>query len=438
MGKETEATQTTEFNAEETIKTIAADVGDIGDTVKELGDSALRREEFDAHKEELGNSIAEIKADQAENTKKFESFVAKQQTIDVTNNGPDHIYEDGDKGFVQLLQDTKAFGRKFTGDTNLSGNLKTYAELCEKKYGLQVGDDTAGGFLIPQEQRDSILSIADEGAAFRNMAFSLPIRRSSQKIPYASVTSLASGGIAAGLRVYWEAEESTATASSKEFDALELNLYKLFGLMSASGEWVDDAPEAAAVIARDGFATAINWETENAMINGIGAGSPRGVLNESTKVSVTRSNSNLIDLDDVENMWMRMYSASQANAVWLYNQSCWKQLMNLSLPVGTGGSGVMMMNAAQAPLTQLFGRPLIPTQHCQALGTEGDLILVDWKQYVMASKGPKFAESIHLYFDSDRTAYRMIFRVDGRGWWKSALTPAHGNDTLTWCVTLAA
>ena len=74
----------------------------------------------------------------------------------------------------------------------------------------------------------------------------------------------------------------------------------------------------------------------------------------------------------------------------------------------------------------------------QTLGTQGDIGLADFSQYLIGDKGGiKVATSIHLRFDYDETAFRFVLRYDGQPWWLSALTPRRGTSTLSPFVVLA-
>ena len=107
------------------------------------------------------------------------------------------------------------------------------------------------------------------------------------------------------------------------------------------------------------------------------------------------------------------------------------QLAALNIAVGTGGA-VLWQPAgglSQSPYTTLMGRPLLLTEHCQALGTAGDIVLCDWSQYLIGGKpGAQIqtASSMHFSFNTDETAFRFVLRYDGQPWWASALTPEHG------------
>jgi HK97 family phage major capsid protein len=88
-----------------------------------------------------------------------------------------------------------------------------------------------------------------------------------------------------------------------------------------------------------------------------------------------------------------------------------------------------------------MGRPVIPIEHCSALGDLGDILLADMSQYYLATKGGvQMASSIHVQFLTDETVFRFVYRVDGQPSWNVALTPhlSTAGQTLSPFVTLAA
>ena len=92
-----------------------------------------------------------------------------------------------------------------------------------------------------------------------------------------------------------------------------------------------------------------------------------------------------------------------------------------------------------APAGTLLGRPIVPIEQCQTLGTVGDIILADLSQYVIADKGGlESASSIHVRFVYDESVFRFVYRVDGQPIWNSALTPFLSANTLSPFVALAS
>jgi hypothetical protein len=97
------------------------------------------------------------------------------------------------------------------------------------------------------------------------------------------------------------------------------------------------------------------------------------------------------------------------------------------------------MNALSDHADVLFGRPAYATQYCNVLGSVGDIMLVNWSQYLEGLYQPlRSDESIHVRFFNLERAFRFYERNCGAPWWRSALTPAKSTNTLSPIVTLAA
>ena len=92
-----------------------------------------------------------------------------------------------------------------------------------------------------------------------------------------------------------------------------------------------------------------------------------------------------------------------------------------------------------SPFATLLGRPVIYSQACETLGSVGDIIFWDPKEYWTGQKaeGVRQDISIHLFFDFDTTAFRFIYRLGGMPWWRTAVSPRSGSATLSCMVTLA-
>ena len=89
------------------------------------------------------------------------------------------------------------------------------------------------------------------------------------------------------------------------------------------------------------------------------------------------------------------------------------------------------MNAANGPQRSLLGQPFHFAEHCEALGSSGDLILGDFSQYALVDRaGVQAAQSIHVKFETDQRAFRCTYRVAGAPLWKTAVVPFKGSDPL--------
>jgi len=79
---------------------------------------------------------------------------------------------------------------------------------------------------------------------------------------------------------------------------------------------------------------------------------------------------------------------------------------------------------SSSPLGTLFGRPIVFSELCNAIGTEGDLMFFVPDQVYGVSKtdGLRADTSIHFAFDQDLTAFRFYIRAAIKHKWSAVIT----------------
>jgi len=316
--------------------------------------------------------------------------------------------------------------------------------LLRSATGLNESVPSEGGFLVQQDFAQELLKRTYETGVLASRCRRIPIGANANglKINAVDESSRANGSRWGGIQAYWTNEADEKTKSKPKFRQMELNLHKLTGLCYATDELLQDAAALESVL-MDGFSEEFGFKVDDALINGNGAGQPLGILSSNCLVTVAKESGQAASTVVVENivkMWARMWARSRQNAVWLINQDIEPQLYTMSLSVGTGGVPVYMPanGVSGSPYSTLFGRPVIPIEQCQTLGTKGDIYLADFSQYLIIDKGGMdSATSIHVRFIYDETVYRFVLRIDGQPIWNSALTPYKGSSTLSPFVALA-
>tara|TARA_R110000751_G_scaffold48895_12_gene108664 strand:+ start:4220 stop:5518 length:1299 start_codon:yes stop_codon:yes gene_type:complete len=321
--------------------------------------------------------------------------------------------------------------------------LMTVGDSGVIKAALAEGAGDTGGFLVPEEFRAELLSLSLEASIIRPLAFTVPMSSSTMRMPTIKDTSHASS-VFGGVVAYWESEAATLTESEPTFSQMQLVAKKLTGYTVSSNELLADSAIGLEAVLLQLFPQAITFFEDEAFINGTGVGQPLGLLNAACKVTVAKESGQAADTilyENLNKMYSRMLPTSRSRGVWIANIDVMPQLAAMSLAVGTGGSAVWVApGGAQGafPMT-MWGRPVIFTEHAQTLGDEGDIIFVDPSYYVIGDRQElSMASSPHVKFTTDETVWRFVERLDGRPWLESALTPAHGTNTLSPIVTLAA
>jgi HK97 family phage major capsid protein len=253
-------------------------------------------------------------------------------------------------------------------------------------------------------------------------------------------TSRADSSRGGGVLGYWVDEGVAPTASNTKLARIEMKLRKVgaFGVMT--DELLSDAVALGGEL-ESAFAAELIFQVENKIYRGNGASSPLGFLNAPCLVSVakeTNQTAATINTTNLSKMWARMPARSKKSAVWLINTECGPQLDELSQAIGTGGTAPRFVNYDAAGALTIKGRPVIEVEYAEAVGTVGDISLVDLSKYRLIRKGGvEQASSMHVYFSTGEQAFRAFYRVDGQPVPRAAITPFKGSSTLSPFVVLA-
>lgn len=351
----------------------------------------------------------------------------------------------------KIFEDASEF---FRATWHHSRRLKDWGELAPKverlreiqnSYGSEVPGD--GGFLIPEELRSDILQMALETAIVRPRATVIPMSSLRVPIPMIDDTSHASS-ILGGVVAYWTEEAAALTESQASFGRVVLDAKKLTAYAEVPNELLMDAPAFEGFF-NGTFPKAISWFEDVAFLVGTGTGEPQGFINSPcavTQAVETGQNAGTgatIVWENLVKMYSRMLPTSLGSAVWVASIDTFPQLATMALSVGTGGGPVWIGNfaggqgGADTPPVSILGRPVFFTEKTGPLGTTGDINLVDLSYYLIGDRMEMtVSASEHYKFANDKTAYRVISRLDGKPWLQSALTPRNGGPTLSPVVQL--
>jgi HK97 family phage major capsid protein len=343
--------------------------------------------------------------------------------------GPENSFESSAEYFQSIwpkyetLRNRQALGAK-------------RAKLLEvqNSFGSEVPAD--GGFLIPERLRSEILQVALESAVVRPRAQVIPMDSLRVPIPMIDVTSNVSS-VFGGIVCYWTEEAAQLTESQASFGRVVLDAKKLTGYAEVPNELLADAPAFSSFFDTI-FPRAIAWFEDIAFMTGTGVGEPLGFVNCPASVQVSKESnqaSTTIVWENVIKMFARMLPTALSRAVWICSIDTFPELATMALSVGTGGGPVWMGNytnpgAATPPVT-ILGRPVFFTEKTPALGTTGDISFVDLGYYLIGDRQMmQSMSSEHYKFQNDKTAFRVIERLDGRPWIQSPITP-HNNSSNT-------
>jgi len=374
----------------------------------------------------------------------IDEMIARQEkTIELARSGAKLVRGGelvGNDGFARLGDQLRAIVRACSG-----GGIDQ--RLIKAPQGMGETDPSGGGFTLAPEFAATILTRTYEMGEILKRTFRLPIEGVGIKIPGVDEQSRVTGSRWGGVQSYWVGEGDSVTATRPKFRLIELYLKKLMSVWYMTDELLADAT-ALTGIANEAFAEEIMFMLEDAIFEGSGAGMPLGVMNAPAKVAAAGDKgqeTKTITYKNILAMYAHMWARSRKSAVWIVNQDTEPQLYSMSQVIGTGGMPVFLPNgplgsqASGRPQATLLGIPVIPLEYCNTLGTEGDIVLADFSQYVEADRAAmQQMTSIHVRFLTDETTFRLTYRVDGQPIWHTPLTPFKGGNTLTPFVTLGS
>jgi HK97 family phage major capsid protein len=308
-----------------------------------------------------------------------------------------------------------------------------------KATGASEGVPQDGGLLLDPTLASEILKPIHEEGPFSQDIKWLPVGANSNYgwINGVDETSRVAGSRWGGIRGYRLAESATKTASKPTFRRIQWELKKYAAVVVSTDELLADASQFSE-IARLGVTEELKFMLNEDIFDGAGLAGPQGIQNSGAMITVTRTDANKILGQDISNMWTRLDLRGRARSKWYISNDASAQLDNL---FAVGSTAVLYPYAGYRPdgVRTLYGRPIVVTEFNEALGTAGDIILADMSQYLGWEKGGiEQSTSIHVYYLSDETAFRFVYRCDGKSSVNTALTPLKGSTTTSPYVRLLA
>jgi HK97 family phage major capsid protein len=307
--------------------------------------------------------------------------------------------------------------------------------------GQNESDGGLGGYAVPVEYAPGIEKNMFDTGEILSRVDDRVISGNAITYLVMNETSRVDGSRQGGVLGYWLDEAGTKTPSTMLLARLEMKLRKVAAVGYMTDELMDDAPALGQEL-QQAMSRELQFQVENKIWRGLGAATPLGftvapcfitVAAEGGQAAATILSENLVK------MWARLPPGSQKSAVWLINVDTQAQLDFLSIPAGTAALEPRFVNYSPAGILTIKGRPVVPVEYAETLGTAGDIVLADLAQYRLIRKasGIQTASSIHVAFLTDQTAFRAVYRVDGQPVPRAPITPFKGTNTLSPFVGLA-
>lgn len=305
--------------------------------------------------------------------------------------------------------------------------------------------DPYGGYLVPITFVPDVLKIDPEADPIGGRTRNIPMATPTVKIPARSDKNHTTS-VSGGLTVTRRPETVAGTSSQMQMEQVQLESHTLFGLSYATEELLTDSPISFAAMLSAGFSDQFIYHLIKERLYGTGVGEFLGIITAldsaglGPTISVAKESGQASGTITFTNVTaMRAQCWGYDKAVWIANHDTYPQLSKLSLPIGIAGTAMYTPSLRDDRPDMLLGRPIFYSEYAKSVGTQGDLILANWNEYLEGTYQPmQNAESIHVRFVNHERTFKFWTRNAGMPWWRVAITPAYSQNKLSPFVVLDA
>ena len=302
-------------------------------------------------------------------------------------------------------EDTKTGRASDEYRSNFWNVMRSKAPMPSVLNALQVGTDSEGGYLVPDEFERTLVQALEEENIFRQMAKIVQTSSGDRKIPVVATKGTAS----------WIDEEGAYLESDDSFGQVSIGAYKLGTLIKVSEELLNDSVFDLESYISTEFARRIGAKEEEAFFSGDGSGKPLGILAESggAELGVTAAAPAAITADELMDLFYSLKAPYRKNAVWVLNDSTIKAIRKLK---DNNGQYLWQPSLVAGTPDTILGRPVKTSAYMPTLA-EGNKTIAfgDFGYYWIADRqGRSFKRLNELYAATGQVGFLGSQRVDGK------------------------
>lgn len=270
---------------------------------------------------------------------------------------------------------------------------------------LQVGTDSEGGYLVPDEFEGRLIQKLTENNVIRSLCNVIQTSYGERKIPV-----VASKGAAD-----WVDEEGSYPLSDDSFAQITLDAYKVATMIKVSEELLADSFFNIESYVSEQFGKRIGDAEESAFLNGNGVRKPTGILNSTggADIGVTSTVATNISADEIIDLVYALKAPYRKNAVFVMNDSTVKLIRKLK-----DGEGQYLWKPGiteNAP-DMILGHRIITSEFMPAVAAGNKTIAFgDFSFYWIADRqGRMFKRLNELFATTGQVGFLASQRVDGK------------------------
>lgn len=270
---------------------------------------------------------------------------------------------------------------------------------------LQVGTDSEGGFLVPDEFEHTLIEGLMDENIMRGLVHVITTSSGDRKIPI--VTSRGSAS--------WIEEEAHYPESDDAFGQISLSAHKVGCMIRISEELLHDSAFDMSAFITHEFARRVGAAEEEAIISGDGNHKPTGLLHATlgAENGVTAASSTAITADELIDLQHSLKASYRRKASFIMNDATIKLIRKLK-----DGNGQFLWQPGL-----MYGQPdtllnqKVLTSNYMPLAAAGNKAILygDYSYYWLADREGRSMQRLNeLYAETGQIGFRITQRVDGR------------------------
>lgn len=270
---------------------------------------------------------------------------------------------------------------------------------------LSEGVDSEGGYLVPDEFENTLVSGLEEEGSIRSLAHVFTTSNGVHKIPVVQTKGTAN----------WIDENGSYGDSDDVFGQEQIDAHKVGTVIKVSEELLNDSAFDLEKYFQEEFARRIGAKEEEAFIVGDGSKKPTGILHTSggAEVGVTAASDKAITADEVIDLFYSVKAPYRKNAVWVLNDSTVRAIRKLK---DSNGQYLWQPALHEGDHETLLGKKILTSPYMPEIGAGQKVVMFgDLSFYWIGDRqGITFKRLNERYADMGQVGFLASKRVDGK------------------------
>jgi len=281
-------------------------------------------------------------------------------------------------------------------------SAKNTSQITDAVASMTEGVNADGGYTVPVAYQNTVIAKLNALSATRSI---------SSVMGTTSTTNIPTEGAAPTFA--WIDEEGTYGETKSTFGNVQLNAWKLGGIIKVSRELLADTAINFEAYMAGQIAKGIDNAEAPAFAVGDGAKKPTGyATGAAVGASSTTAAVDAVTADEIIDIYYDLPEEYRRNAIWRLNDKTMKAIDKLK----DGQGNYLVTTFSDGTKPTIKGRPVVIDNYMVDLGTGNKFIVLgDFSYYQIADRGDMSIQRLdELYAGTGMVGFQVTVRVDAK------------------------